>query len=224
MGGVLAPGSWMLLAAHRPPGPLSVKFWNRTHSFAESSPLPLQVSSSRFRLHSGRSKRETWSLYIADELGALGGSDGKESACSVGDPGLIPVLGRPTPVFLLGESHGWRSLAGYSPWTCKKSDMTEQLQFHFGASMSLGSQLGSIFFTSKDLVEYRLKFTELLRHVSFSPCKPFCHRLYCWLIILGAILIHITVSQGSRRVLVSAMQKKNLMSLSHSGKTGFVYS
>ena len=85
--------------------------------------------------------------------------------------------------------------------------MTEQLHFHFGASMSLGSQLGSIFFTSKDLVEHRLKFTKLLRHVSFSLCKPFCHHLYCWLIILGAILIHITVSQGSRRVLVSAMQK-----------------
>ena len=31
----------------------------------------------------------------------------------------------PTPVFLLGESHGWRSLAGYSPWGCKESDTTE---------------------------------------------------------------------------------------------------
>ena len=26
---------------------------------------------------------------------------------------------QPTPVFLPGESHGWRSLAGYSPWSCK---------------------------------------------------------------------------------------------------------
>ena len=32
-----------------------------------------------------------------------------------------------TPPFLPGESHGQRSLAGYSPWDCKKSDMTEQL-------------------------------------------------------------------------------------------------
>ena len=30
-----------------------------------------------------------------------------------------------SPVFLPGESHGPRSLAGYSPWHCKKSDMTE---------------------------------------------------------------------------------------------------
>ena len=34
---------------------------------------------------------------------------------------------QPTPVFLLGESHGQRSLAGYSPWGHKESDMTEQL-------------------------------------------------------------------------------------------------
>ena len=94
-------------------------------------------------------------------------SDSKESACNVGDPGLIPGLGRslggrhgnllqyswdslvaqsvkiiclqykrprfdswmgktpwkrkwqPTSVFLPGESHGQRSLAGYNPWDHK---------------------------------------------------------------------------------------------------------
>ena len=30
---------------------------------------------------------------------------------------------QPTPVFLLGESSGQRSLAGYSPWGCKESDI-----------------------------------------------------------------------------------------------------
>ena len=34
---------------------------------------------------------------------------------------------QPTPVFLRGESHGQRSLAGYSPWKHKESDMTEKL-------------------------------------------------------------------------------------------------
>ena len=34
---------------------------------------------------------------------------------------------QPTPVFLPGESHGQRRLAGYSPWGHKKSDMTERL-------------------------------------------------------------------------------------------------
>ena len=33
----------------------------------------------------------------------------------------------PTSVSLPGELHGQRSLAGYSPWGCKKLDMTEQL-------------------------------------------------------------------------------------------------
>ena len=33
----------------------------------------------------------------------------------------------PTPVFLSGESHGQRSLVGYSPWGHKELDMTEQL-------------------------------------------------------------------------------------------------
>ena len=32
---------------------------------------------------------------------------------------------QPTPVFSPGEFHGQRSLAGYSPWGCNESDMTE---------------------------------------------------------------------------------------------------
>ena len=50
------------------------------------------------------------------------GSDGKESACNSGDPGLIPGskipwrrAWQPTLVFLPEESHGQRSLASYSP-------------------------------------------------------------------------------------------------------------
>ena len=34
---------------------------------------------------------------------------------------------QPTPVFLPGESHGWRSLVGYSPRGRKESDTTERL-------------------------------------------------------------------------------------------------
>ena len=36
---------------------------------------------------------------------------------------------QPTTVSLPGKSHGPRSLAGYSPWGHKESDMTEQLTF-----------------------------------------------------------------------------------------------
>ena len=40
----------------------------------------------------------------------------------------------PTPVLLPGESHGWRSLVGCSPWGRKESDTTERLRFHFSLS------------------------------------------------------------------------------------------
>ena len=61
---------------------------------------------------------------------------GKESACKAedsGDPGSIPGSGlfpwrrkwQPSPVFLPGESHGQRSLVGYSPGGCQESDTTE---------------------------------------------------------------------------------------------------
>ena len=33
----------------------------------------------------------------------------------------------PTPIFLPGEFHGQRSLAGYSPWGRRESDMTRRL-------------------------------------------------------------------------------------------------
>ena len=59
----------------------------------------------------------------------------KESACNAGDPSSIPGLGRysgeehgnPFPVFWPEESHGQRSLEGFSPWGHIELDMTQQL-------------------------------------------------------------------------------------------------
>ena len=48
-----------------------------------------------------------------------------KDVCSILGSGSSPGEGHGTPVFLPGESHGQRSLAGYSPWGCKGSDMTE---------------------------------------------------------------------------------------------------
>ena len=67
--------------------------------------------------------------------GFPGSSAGKEAACNVGDMGSIPGFGRPpgrgtwqpTPVFLLENPHGQRSLVGYSPRDCKELDMSERL-------------------------------------------------------------------------------------------------
>ena len=38
---------------------------------------------------------------------------------------------QPTPVLLSGESHGRRSLAGFSPQDCKESDTTEHIELTF---------------------------------------------------------------------------------------------
>ena len=40
----------------------------------------------------------------------------------------------PTPVFLPGKSHGWRSLVSFSPWGREESDTTEWLHFYFSLS------------------------------------------------------------------------------------------
>ena len=68
-------------------------------------------------------------------LGFPGGSVVEYPPANAGDAGSILGSGRfpwrrawqPTPVFLPGEFQGQRSLAGYSPWGCKESDMTERL-------------------------------------------------------------------------------------------------
>ena len=60
------------------------------------------------------------------------GSDSKESACNMGDLGSIAGLGRSSggghgnsvQYSCLENTHWQSSLAGYSSWHCKKSDMT----------------------------------------------------------------------------------------------------
>ena len=64
-------------------------------------------------------------------MGFSGGSDGKESALNVRErPGFYPWVWKipwrrgqqATPVFLPEQSHGQRSLVGYSLWDPKKSE------------------------------------------------------------------------------------------------------
>ena len=55
------------------------------------------------------------------------------SLSSSGDPWKGEGDGAP-PVFLPGESHGWRSPVGCSPWGLEESDTTERLHFHFSLS------------------------------------------------------------------------------------------
>ena len=79
-----------------------------------------------------------WSIcppwYVVN-WGFTDGNSGKESTCQYRRHkrcGFCPWVGRipwsskwqPTPVFLPGKSHGYRSLVSSSPWGCKALDMT----------------------------------------------------------------------------------------------------
>ena len=84
------------------------------------------------------------SFVLILDLGFPGGSDGKGSACNMGDLGLIPGSrrflgegnGYPFQYSCLENSMGQRSPVGYnSPWCCKESDTTERLTlFHYYSS------------------------------------------------------------------------------------------
>ena len=73
-------------------------------------------------------------LVLTSLLGSVG-SDGKEFTCNVEDLALSPGLGRSLgeghvnqlQYSSLEDSHGQRSLAGYSPWGCKRLDTIEWL-------------------------------------------------------------------------------------------------
>ena len=76
-------------------------------------------------------------------------SDGKESTCN----GLIPGLGRspggghdnPLQYSYLKNPHRQRSMADYSPWGRKDSDMTERLSIaHFQDIYAFGSLVDNI--------------------------------------------------------------------------------
>ena len=78
------------------------------------------------------------------------GSNGKESACNTDmQEAQVRSLGQEYPLeremathssILAGKFHGQRSLAGYSPWGCKESDMTVRLSTG-GMSLTPNSQV-----------------------------------------------------------------------------------
>ena len=93
--------------------------------------------------------REIRTLAFIGCLLLPGGSVGKESLRHAGDAGrheFDPLVGeilwrrawQPTPVFLPGESHGQRSLVGYSPQGRKELDMTEESEWTLGVGDGLG--------------------------------------------------------------------------------------
>ena len=88
---------------------------------------------------------DSWSTWHSS-----GGASGQEPACQCRrhkrcrfDPWVKKILWRrrcqPTPVFLPGEFHGQRSLAGYSPRDHRESDMTEKILLDLENPMDRGA-------------------------------------------------------------------------------------
>ena len=75
-----------------------------------------------------------WRIPWTEEPGRLQ-SIGSQSRTQLSDFTFFILWKRrkwqPTPVFLPGKSHGWRSLVGYSPWGHKGSDTTDRLHFPY---------------------------------------------------------------------------------------------
>ena len=77
---------------------------------------PLRASPVVQRLKNLPAIRETW-------VRSMGWEDSVEKEVAT-HSSILP-----------GESHGWRSLVGYSPQCHKESDTTERLYFHFHFSL-----------------------------------------------------------------------------------------
>ena len=85
---------------------------------------------------------------------------------------------QPTPVLLPGESHGLRSLAGYSPWGCKESDKTERLTplkcvttQSDESSLTIPSRIVSPLLITSPCVFPSQHLTQLAINLSFVYCS-----------------------------------------------------
>ena len=92
-----------------------LKNGNHSSSTSHSSFLVLTISSKTPNLPSCPDELSWWLRWYRIQL-------------QCGRPGFDPCIGKipwrrewqPTPVFLLGKSHGQRSLVGYNPWGRKR--------------------------------------------------------------------------------------------------------
>ena len=109
-----------------------------THSSILAWRIPWTEEPGRIQSVGSQRVGHNWATELnwSTTVGFPDGLAGKESACNAGeDAVLIPGSQRspggwkwqPTPVFLPEKFHGQRSLAGYSPWGHRESDMTERL-------------------------------------------------------------------------------------------------
>ena len=99
-----------------------------------------------------------------------------------GRPGFNPWDGKiswkrkwqPTPVFLPGKSHGWRSLVGYSPW-CRRVGHDWATSLSLLISKTFSQIRKSV---PKCNANYISKFHIFLRHSAFIKKQILYNKLY----------------------------------------------
>ena len=109
--------------------------------------------------------------------------------------GRIPWSSKrqPTPVFLPGKFHGQRSLAGYSPWGCRKLDTTEQVSTH--TYTILDSPPWPTPTTSCGSQSHKQSHPNILHMgpVTSDPGEDIIHRpaTFCWCIFVDTWGLHV---------------------------------
>ena len=89
---------------------------------------------------------------------------------------------QPTPVFLPGKSHGWRSLAGYRPWGHRLQSMGSYANVHVSISFYLPSHVnGGVSVFSP--------------HIHVNLCVLKCTFIYLYLCVFMSL--HVFETRGS---------------------------
>ena len=110
------------------------------------------------------------------------GGSGQSICLQCRRPGFIPWVGKipwrrkwqSTPVFLPGESHGQRSLAGYSPWghsRTRLSDFTFTYAERYFMSKHFHPTVHSTLITLLFIIEYIYRYVCML---SLQSCPTLC--------------------------------------------------
>ena len=92
---------------------------------------------------------------------------------------------QPIPIFLPGESHGQRSLVGYSLWDHKKSDITEQLSTHSNRNLDCWLDSSFLLWAHSDVnspLSTALAASHWFWHVCFCFIKEMCCLIFCMVI------------------------------------------
>ena len=130
-------------------------------------------------------------MILVFHWGFPGGASGKEGACQCRRrkrQGFhawarnIPWRSarQPTPVFLPGESHGWRGLAGHSLWSRTESDTTEATKQACIPQHNV-FKIYSLCAMSKDSAFSKVNSNPSYVYTSFSLCLCFCSIAKSWL-------------------------------------------